>query len=442
MNVGVTIAEDNTTRARQPWGVYIFLLVVFGLVSFDFWMSVNYVERKDQTVEAKLEESVELTEAGNVRRQLVLGVLGMVAAASLLRRERNRLSANGALAGLIVFFVAWSWASVLWSYDESLTLRRVVILAILLLAALAAAERLTFRNIIQFAFISGCVTVVVGLAAELALGMFRPWDLEYRFAGVMNPIFQGAHCGMTAVAGLVLAHGEKRHRRFYLIVAGVALFFMLLTRSRGPAGATIAALVVYGWAVRPPFRKVAALGMAAVIVVLAFPSLRGGLLSTTEDALLFGRTVESAYEMQGRDALWRECLKYAGQRPVLGYGYDGFWTRDFTFALTDASGFTSQHTHNAFLDLLLGVGLPGALAYVLIFVIVMKQLISRYRQSGSIDYAAALALVVLYVIHNLFVSVQLATQLQTFVVLVVVMKLAFTPAPEAETEVADGPACR
>ena len=433
-------ADTSFSAPRTPWAAYAFILVILGAASFDFLMSVHYVERKDQTIEAKLEESVELTEAGNVKRQAALLVLGAVSVASLLRRGRNPLRFRGAVPALLLFFVAWAWASVLWSYDEALTFRRVVILSILLIAALAAAERFTFRDIILLAFVSGCATIVIGLAAELALGMFRPWDPDYRFAGVMNPIFQGAHCGMAAVAALALARQYKKHRPLYLAAALVAILFMLLTRSRGPAGATLAALVVYGWAVRPAFRKTAVLGAATVVAVLAFPSMRQGFFSTTEDALLFGRTVDSAYEMQGRDALWRECLTFAARRPVLGYGYDGFWTRDFTFAVTDASGFTSQHTHNAFLDLLLGVGLPGVLAYAAILILAIKQSAAKYRQSRNACHAAALSLLILYVIHNLFVSVQLASQLQSFVVLAIIMKLAFVPDSESEPEVVDDPA--
>jgi len=86
------------------------------------------------------------------------------------------------------------------------------------------------------------------------------------------------------------------------------------------------------------------------------------------------------------------------------------------------------------------VGLPGALAYGLILVLAMKQLHACCRRSGSADDAAALALLVLYVIHNTFVSVQLATQLQTFVVLAIVMKLAFIPEPERIPEVGHEPA--
>ena len=418
------------TGARLPWKLFLLLLAVFAVASFDPLMSVDYVARRDKTVEERLQASIERTEAGNMARRVALVSLGGIALASLLRRREKNLTVNGLLGFLILFFLGWALLSVFWSYDQALTFRRVVLLGMLCLGALAVAERFSFREITNFVFFTGCVALLVGLVCELVLGTFRPWDPEYRFAGLMNPIFQGAHCGTMAVAALALAHTSERARRaFYLAAALTASFFMLLTRSRGPAGATLAAIGVYWVLSYPRFQKVTVFLLALVGIVFMFPSVRGELVLRAEDTLLFGREVERGYEMQGRDALWDECLKFSAKRPILGYGYDAFWTRDFTFAVTDASGFTSQHTHNAFLDLLLGVGIPGAVTHLLIILLGMKAVLSVYRKTPSVHLASALALLVLYALHNLFVSVHLAAQLQTFVVLVILAKLGFVRIP-------------
>jgi O-antigen ligase len=139
--------------------------------------------------------------------------------------------------------------------------------------------------------------------------------------------------------------------------------------------------------------------------------------------------------------------------------------------VTDASGFTSQHTHNAFLDLLLGTGIPGAVTYVLIVILGMRILFSLWWgkmgrfpiSGGSITraealrardateeagngeasrffYASCLALLVLYAIHNLFVSVHLAVQLQTFIVLVILAKLGFIYGPSSVQQIETVPA--
>jgi len=446
MSVETTSPLPDASRARLPWFVFLFLLAVFGVASFAPRLSVDYVTRRDETAEARLEASVQRTEAGNVARRIALSSLGGFALISLLRRQRNRLGVNGTLGVLILLFLLWAALSILWSHDKPLTFRRVVLLGMLCVGALAVAERFSFREIMYFVFLSGYVALAAGLLCELALGTFRPWEPEYRFCGLMNPIFQGAHCGTVIVAALALARTSRKARSFYVAAAVVAAGFMLLTRSRGPSGATLAAVVVYWALLSPRFRKVAVFVGIFLAIVLMFPSLGGRVFVAAEDSLLFGRQVERGYEMQGRDALWNECLKFSAKRPFLGYGYDAFWTRDFTFAVTDASGFTSQHTHNAFLDLLLGIGIPGAVMYTLIILLAMKVLFSLYRSTHSVHYASALALLILYALHNLFVSVHLAAQLQTFVVLVIVAKLGFLPTPpdteprEAGERVAAAPA--
>jgi len=420
-----TLTSQEMPQTKAPWGVFLFLLAIFAAASFDPFQSVDYVSRRDKSVDVRLEESIQRTEAGNVQRRIALCLLGGFSVAILMQQSRNRVGMKGALGFLILFFLVWASASTLWSYDAGLTLRRIAILGFLCLGALAMARRFSFRDIILFTFLAGCVTIVAGLACEFALGTFQPGDPEYRFAGFMNPIFQGAHSGMTVIAALALAHTSRRARAFWLLAALAAFLTMLLTRSRGPAGATLVAAVLYGCLMFPRFRTVTAFLLVGLAIVFAFPSLRNGLLARGEDAVLLGREVERGYEMQGRDALWKECLKFSAKRPMSGYGYDAFWTRDLTFAVTDASGFTSQHTHNAFLDLLLGTGIPGAVTYVLIVILGMRILFSLWRDAESADYASCLALLVLYAIHNLFVSVHLAVQLQTFIVLVILAKLGF-----------------
>jgi len=414
--------ETERHSGRTPWLFPLFFVLV-AIASFDFLMSVDYVERKDQTTEAKLEESISRTESGNAVRQAALLAL-LVTAGAVVFQERKRIVVRSGLAATVLLFTVWACASILWSHDAPLTIRRVAILCILLLTSLAMGARFSTDSILRFGFWAGAVTIAVGLATELALGTFQPWDPEYRFAGIMNPIFQGAHCGMTALCALALQRTSSR-RFLYLVIAALALVFMLLTRSRGPIGATAVAIVVYGSLTSPGVRRAAQLGLVALVLVLPFTSARQDLLVGTHSAMLAGRSIELGYEMQGRDALWTECMKYVSRRPLLGYGYDSFWTRDVTFAVTDASGFTSQHTHNAFLDLTLGVGLPGMGVFVAIIAIAMLQLQNLFRSSGNHCYACAAALVVLYAIHNIFVSVQLAVQLQTLVVTALVMKVAF-----------------
>ena len=51
------------------------LFILCAVASFEWHMSVDYLERKEQSIEAKLEESIERTESGNGSRQAALTLL-------------------------------------------------------------------------------------------------------------------------------------------------------------------------------------------------------------------------------------------------------------------------------------------------------------------------------------------------------------------------------
>ena len=108
MTEGTSVQQQERREPRLPWHVFLFLLGVFAVTSFDPFLSADYVARRDETVEARLEASIRRTEAGNVSRQVALLSLGGLAVISLLRRQRNPLGINGTLGALIVLFLLWA----------------------------------------------------------------------------------------------------------------------------------------------------------------------------------------------------------------------------------------------------------------------------------------------------------------------------------------------
>ena len=61
--------------------------------------------------------------------------------------------------------------------------------------------------------------------------------------------------------------------------------------------------------------------------------------------------------LKGRTDVWRELVPAAMERPILGYGYGGFWTSEARdeFDITDS--------HNGYLNLILNVGFIGLVLY-------------------------------------------------------------------------------
>ncbi len=100
------------------------------------------------------------------------------------------------------------------------------------------------------------------------------------------------------------------------------------------------------------------------------------------DAVLLGRT-EDAGSLSGRVPLWGELLSYAGQRPLLGYGYDTFWTTPHIEEVSDVAEWAIHTGHSAYVDTLLGVGLVGAGLLVLMVAVAAFRAAARYAATAD-----------------------------------------------------------
>ncbi|MDD1534056.1 MULTISPECIES: O-antigen ligase family protein [unclassified Bradyrhizobium] len=73
----------------------------------------------------------------------------------------------------------------------------------------------------------------------------------------------------------------------------------------------------------------------------------------------------------GRSAIWEFALAAVAEKPITGHGYAAFW--DDVTARQTAQGAewatSAAHSHNAYLDLAVTIGLPGLLLVVLVFVL-------------------------------------------------------------------------
>jgi O-antigen ligase len=117
-------------------------------------------------------------------------------------------------------------------------------------------------------------------------------------------------------------------------------------------------------------------------VVFITTALALGLLAPVlashfgEVALLFGR--ES--DFSGRTQVWMFSLEFLQRSPLLGYGYTAFWGGPAAIIFQRWAGFPVPNAHNGYLDLALGVGIPGA---ALVIVVVGRLIWMLARPDGG-----------------------------------------------------------
>jgi O-antigen ligase len=87
-------------------------------------------------------------------------------------------------------------------------------------------------------------------------------------------------------------------------------------------------------------------------------------------------------------------MYYAKERLWLGYGYESFWTSPRIEAISSALGWGLREAHNAYLELLLWLGVVGLVLMSLVVAAGVAATIRGYRATRDPAYTLPLGLTV------------------------------------------------
>jgi O-antigen ligase len=261
-------------------------------------------------------------------------------------------------------------------------------------------------------------------AGEGAAAMVRPPST----LGYAN--YYAAYLLFAAFAGLWTAMEEKSRA---WRMAGLAAFVtatagIVLSGTRAAALGLAAGALVFVFVNRAglPMRRFAlALGVLVVGLV--------GLYLSPWGTLLRGRVRWSAEEPLGgaRLLLWKDSLRMAASRPVLGYGPETF-SADFPRFQSPALArqfpdFYHESPHNMFLDALVSQGLVG-LAVLLGIYALGGYAAYRARQHSPLAAAALLAALTAVCVSQQFTVLVVSTGLFFFLVIALSVAIEAPPA--------------
>jgi glycosyltransferase involved in cell wall biosynthesis/O-antigen ligase len=299
-----------------------------------------------------------LKETGLEERWIALGTL---AAWPLVSRRLPRLPASRLLLVGLGTFIGLALLSVAWSIDRALTLGRTGAFALLLFVALLAVpahtqlphERRALARALAALLVAGAVcALVLGVAdpaTSRTYGPLRGW-LE-------NSNTLGLWC--AALAPCLLAV----HSRRLAMAGGIAVAAAIVwSESRSAIFALSAVLLlllpVSGW------KRLGLAGLVGtVILVLALTPAREALrytgLGKFSGSGDFIRSVTGA-----RSEAWDVTARLVALEPLEGFG---FGTGDRVFRLSGADKqfqyFEGNNPHNAYLQLLLELGIAGVIVF-------------------------------------------------------------------------------
>jgi|GEM_PF-1412461 len=315
-----------------------------------------------QALAANVAAATPLMRVGGMAAQaLVYGAILL-----LLLKWHRRLLAVLPRMQFALLLTVWVLATVVWSMDRSLTMRRGAEFALAAGFGLYLAVRYSPQKqlrIFWWVLVLLALGSVVAAVAFPAVGLDRSAGHLHDWKGVFT---QKNACGrmMVLATAVVLA----MRRRGLVVAASAVLFFGVLGLS-GSRGAWVLEAVL--------------LAVTVLFAVLrhaehrtrAGALLAAGVAGVASLALLYaGRTRLMEWmgrnaTLSGRTEIWQAVWPFVMRKPWLGWGYAAFW-RGWTgpsFDVSSAVHFLVFHAHNGYLDLWLQTGAIGLGLFLLAY---------------------------------------------------------------------------
>jgi len=342
--------------------------------------------------------------------RIYVPILFLVSLAAFLkvRPPVPRLQRN--LLGWFGVFLAFAVLSAAWSLDPTFTLRKSLYQALIVLtvfmSVLTAGDT---RRVLSFLF---ALMVVVVLANLGAVATRPPSPIGY--AGIYtHKNSLGAAIALVFMFTLYFTLSGKRAVRLVALAAALACIF-LLVKSESKTAMGLAALA--------PLCGVLLYMLARWLQVSPLVAILFGVCMTAATYLLVSRlfgfdtsdvllSLFNDVTFTGRTRIWAFVWDYIKERPILGYGYQGFW------GIPDSPKFGAElpfiasmaHGHNGFLDTILTEGVIGFALYLIVIGKVVRRCGMIAGRGASLSWFY-LSVLVLLVCSNLMESELLVSE--------------------------------
>lgn len=405
----------NVSIASQQWAFggcatefeasWCFRLTIIGLVLW--WVAYLY----PLITVADIEDppAVQGTMEGSLANRLLvisfagLGGMYLPRAIRALRVRREVAPIFYLLAG----YLFWSAATILWSIDGVLSIRRLAMLVLLLIGAIGLGAGFyaqtrdraiaIARHVLWASWIAVAVLIASRLWHQSFLELLDPeWTLKYDTQSQYY-MFAAAY---GLIAALVLYPSAKIKRVVSVSVLGLVL---LLLKGRTMIVGTLAASLIISSRLckRGLWRKTAfalglilsavqldlALGGRIVLSCTAFVTDR---LVSLLPYLTIGNGTDDLLTLSGRIPLWHALWPQFRGHPFIGHGFGAFWYPNRFADVYHEVMWPAVVGHNGFLDELLGTGVIGLVLFLAFWFASMQftlRVAKEDKRSGYLVFA-------------------------------------------------------
>ncbi len=294
------------------------------------------------------------------------GILVLMAVFAVLQLLRSPETVFTAIRcePLLAVFVSLALGSVFWSSEPVATLRLAVGLAAVLILGYWMATVFTLFEVLRI--FAACFAVGAAIHFLFIFGLPQYGVSNAGWVGVMghkNPLGRVATLG--AVILLISGLSSRRWRLLNFAFAGANLGLIIGSQSKTSLAA--AAILPVAFLVFRIFRSRRTLYGAALLTI-------GGsavviCLFATANFVLITDILDKDVTLSGRTDLWLGSIRAVLDRPVLGYGWGGFWRGWFSpsHEVLVYRNWQPPHSHNALIEYALAFGVGGAVLGAALF---------------------------------------------------------------------------
>lgn len=413
--------------AEVPWlttGLLILLFIAITLSPDSFEYSLL------DKIDIEMNEILDSVEEGNIYRRV--GLVGLVLVGLALTfsgRKVSRLALRGPFAWCLVFFIVWCLASVLWSSDFDLSIRRTISLGIFWLTAIGIATHYGLAATPYLILGVSATLIALGFANEVLTHTFFPFDSEYRFGGIMHPNVQAVNCAVLMISAATLGLAEPRYRVMFGLIGGLALVALILTKSRTTFGSMLLSWFLLAmacrWRGRQRIKALTIIGIAVSLATMGLMLIDPEVFSAIMAKMNLGREGSDAESLNGRLEIWGICLDYILKNPVLGYSFNGFWDPKHIYEASRHFGWGLASAHSFYIEIALEIGLIGAFVFVLLMSWGLLLSLRAWNITRKPEYFFHAALSIFYLLHGVLESQLADLSFKSFALYVGLAALAF-----------------
>jgi len=299
----------------------------------------------------------------------------------------------------VILLVLLAVVSSVWSTSSGVSLRRAISLLGFTLVAVYFANRFSIREQLRLLGWSSAIC----LACSYLFGLFGIGHSVDNLRGAWSGIYTqrnglGAVMSLAALVFLLCASLDRRWRYGNWLLAIAAVGLVLLSGS--VTSLVVSAMTVISFLLvhvlwRSKHRQwlllmaVAIIGLSAWCIASSFDDV----------AEAMGRDSS----LTGRVEVWGASADLGGEKPWLGYGYNGFWLglEGPSAEVWRIAGWAAPSAHNGVLEIWLDLGIIGVAIAGFGFVLYMRRAYRLVCSTGRWEFAWPLMFLILLCVQNL-----------------------------------------